>query len=101
MDQCSNVLTLNFRMAKGEWTARSIELSAETESDAGDWFEAIEFVLRSMSMPINYSLCETPVFRPDLLQEFQRLVDHCFASKSTRDRKGGALPKRLKVVRVV
>merc|ERR1712203_681692 len=75
-------------------------LYAESEADAGDWFEAIEFVLRTMSMPINYSICEAPV-RPDILQDFQRLMDHCFMSKSTRDRKGQNLPKRLKVVRVV
>jgi hypothetical protein len=110
MDQQGNRLSIKFLQPKPTGPRiglsrkpqeRLIELCAESESDAGDWFEAIEFVLRSMSMPINYSLCETPVFQPDILQGFQRLVDHCYVSKATRDRRGENLPKKLKVVKVI
>jgi hypothetical protein len=105
MDQHGNRLFIKFLHPKPtsqtKTQERFIELCAENESDAGDWFESIEFVLRSMSVPINYSLCETPVFQPDILQDFQRLVDFCFVSKVTRDRKGANLPTRLKVVKVV
>lgn len=104
MDQQGKELTLKFVNRKPAiWKPkkRLLKLVAESASDADDWFEAIEFVLRSMSLPINYSLCETPIFQPDILQDFQRLVDHCFLSKGTRDRKGQTLPKNLKVLRVV
>merc|ERR1719486_470058 len=57
MEQDDKALILKFLKRK-----KPVELRAESASDAVDWFEAIEFVLRSMSMPINYSLCETPVF---------------------------------------
>lgn len=52
-------------------------------------------------MPIRFSLQETDIFQPTVLHEFQRLVDHCFISKSTRDRKGGQVPKGMQVMKVV
>lgn len=99
MDQYQHTLTLTFK--QGQSAKRQLELCAESAQEAVDWFEAIEFVLKNMSMPIRYSLCETPVFQPSILQDFQRLVDHCFVPKNTRDRKGQQLPKGIKVVKVV
>jgi hypothetical protein len=54
-----------------------------------------------MSMQIKYSLETTDIFQPAVLQEFQRLVDHCFIPKGTRDRRGGDVPEGLRVMKVV
>jgi hypothetical protein len=75
-----------------------VELRAASESEAGDWFEAIEASLRSMSMQIKYSLETTDMFHHT---PFQRLVDHCFIPKGTRDRRDGDVPEGLRVMKVV
>jgi hypothetical protein len=98
MDQDGKLLTLKFSPKSG---LKRLELQAVSDSEAGDWFDAVEASLRSMSMPIRFSLHTTDIFQPTVLQEFQRLVDHCFISKYTRDRKGGTIPKSLQLVRVV
>lgn len=98
MEQDGNVLKLNFTK-EGK---RKLEVfRAASDSEAADWFDTVEAALRSMSMPIIFSVQEKDIFQPTVLKEFQLLVDHCFISKSTRDRKGEKLPKGLQVVKVV
>merc|ERR1712228_65809 len=85
----------------GSGVRKMVELRAASESEAGDWFEAIEASLRSMSMQIKYSLETTEIFRPTVLHEFQCFVDHCFIPKCTRDRRDGVVPNGLQVTKVV
>jgi len=106
MDQHRNSIILKFlqhasRIGRGMRREKILQLRADSESDAIEWFVAIEYVLKSMSMPIDYSLCEMPVFQSSILQDFQRLINHCFFPKNTRDRRGQILPKGLKVMKVV
>jgi len=93
MDQHGNSIILKFlqhasRIGRGMRREKILQLRADSESDAIEWFVAIEYVLKSMSMPIDYSLCEMPVFQSSILQAFQRLINHCFFPKNTRDRRG-------------
>lgn len=98
MDQEGCLLKLKF---VGKGVRKMVELRAASESEAGNWFEAIEASLRSMSMQIKYSLATTDIFQPTVLQDFQRFVDHCFIPKCTRDRRDGMVPKGLRVMKVV
>jgi hypothetical protein len=101
------VLTLKFlhpESARSQAKETFILLKATTQSEAKDWFEVIEFVRRTRTLPINDSFCSNPVQLAtcgNIWQDFQRLVDHCFMAVTTRDRKGQNTPKRLRVVSVV
>jgi len=77
------------------------EMSAANKPEAGDWFDAVEASLRSMSMQIEYSLENTDIFQHAVLQELQYFVDHCFIPKCMRDRRYGVVPNALQVTKVV
>jgi len=101
----AKTLTLKFERNSSR---QPVELRAVSDSEAADWSRKGPTAnsrplatTRSMSMPIRFSLQEPDIFQPAVMQEFQRLVDHCFISKSTQDRKGGGMPKGMQVMRVV
>jgi hypothetical protein len=91
MDQEGRLLQLSFvekcsvelpggRQAR--YTRRKlVELRASSQSEAGEWFKGIEASLRSIAVPIKYSLEDVDEPPPTYLHKARRLVDQCFAPK--------------------
>mmetsp|Transcript_36717 Transcript_36717/g.87893 ORF Transcript_36717/g.87893 Transcript_36717/m.87893 type:complete len:479 (+) Transcript_36717:650-2086(+) len=108
-------VTLRFKTPDGdrECESDSLVLRAETETSAQRWGAAVRSAMAAKlvaSLPSNWDVDAIAtsrcfVSKQSLSQEItsviQRLVDHCFVCKSTRDRKRREMPLRLQVTEVV